>query len=610
MDNEKILQEVFGGRHPTVTGNRTANPGSHLQNRGNAPPVRNDQQNAEYDKGFQDRKGESVLDNRWEDRSWQKFITTSLVRGNVNLFINIAPSAGKTYPVMKAYEELLTNVTNQNVVMPKIPVILWVAETKLLSAQVSRELKDILYKLIIQGQFPESLLKRYFPKRELRIRPGKDYRNVAMSPDQASRMKRMINDLTGVKMSSGAKAPEPTDRSIAITCTYEFASDMIKKYRPAIVVIDEVQERFKTENKSVAAETDKVRHFFNNMQLADSIPGTSAVVMTGSMNPKTSQFIVDYLNTHVKTKFKIVGYKTRQQGDKSAIRTGEPNKAAITVLPTDFQRNDTPKLVVDQIVGRNPNNLVAIFSKKKIHEFSDEIINRTSERNMAAVLGVKGEVANSNYSAKAREGRKQLNPEKPKDTISTQAKKASVTNSPKQLYSLYENMKDEKLKQAIAHGFGYIMAEEKATSGEVIRPYDNDDIYVVEELFKQGLIYTILATTSVGVGVNLKVRALYIPLLDVYSGEQQQSVRMSISTLAQLVHRAGRKAGEVGIIYCNKRDLELVTTIMSSGNPSEHVELIPFHTDNQRIGILDRFKYATKALSMRETIYLLIKGTN
>jgi len=438
-----------------------------------------------------------------------------------------------------------------------------------------------------------------------------DIYNTTLDPNEYNYIQLIIKRWTGIKMMAEAKANPPTETSLAITCTYSFASELIKKYNPKIVVIDEVQERFKSENKTEDSESDKVRHLYNNIKVANESPGTSVAILTGSLNPMTTRYIMDYLDARVSTKNKFiyVGYGSGIYNPGQTRIDGEKNKANITVLPSDLVKKDIPKLIIEQIKGRNSNNLIAIFSKNKITEFSKNIISSTPRRDMRVILGIKGHSVDVNYSSQARR-RFGLNPKPPEPTLSSQALKAkNLESSPEGLFKKFINMKDELLQESIAHGFGYIMAEEKDSNNNITRAYANDDIYLVEQLFAKGLIYSIMATTSVGVGVNLKVRALYIPSIDVFNKDVGNSIRMSISSLAQLVHRAGRSAGENAIVYCNKKDLVLINDIMSSGNPSDQVELIPDNSNSERIGISDRFRYARSKAYRDTMVYKMIKNT-
>jgi len=595
MDNEKIIKEVFGGQHPTLTTGIISNPGSHLLNYKDNP---NNPAIPTPSNGF---LPDRLTRAPFEDKAWQTFITTELIKGNSNLFINIAPSAGKTWPIVQAYRELLKRATPG-----KIPTILWVAETKLLAAQIERSLQELLYDMIVKKELPGFIIAKYFTHTNpSKIVPADPY-NVQLKNDnfEINNIRMIIRHLTGTLMMKGANAYEPVKgRTIAITCTYSFATQAIKDFSPAIVVLDEVQERFKPENTNEDSGSDNVKHFFNNVIAADASHGTSLAILTGSLNPETTSFIIKFLNGYVNHKLQLVNYATRPSNYSGPMITGERNKARITVLPTDLIKKDIPKLIIDQIKGRNANNLIAIFSKVKITEYSKLIITSTPKRDMESVLGRQNKNPNVAFSGHLRP-----HPLHSTKTISSHARTASIINSPDQLWDLFDNMKDLQLKTAIEHGFGYIMAEEYDDHKNITRPYDRDDIFLVEQLFLKGLIYSILATTSVGVGVNLKVRAIYIPSIDVFNKDFGASIPMSMSSLAQLVHRAGRTSSENAIIYCNRKDVALIDKIMKSGDPSEHIELIPYQNSNNKIGIENRFNYAINAIYRKKLIYNLIRG--
>jgi len=610
MDNESIINEVFGGQHRALTG-QTANPGSHLANAANSRLL--DQHGivaADDQERLIRKQMANVTKPGFIPKNWQHLITTKIIAGNANLFVNIAPSAGKTHPIMMSFFDLLKRARPGS-----IPKILWVAETKLLSSQILNQLREILFKSLFTSlksdnmsddktvaSMPKFMIEPYFYDVPGFGQHTGPINNFVLPPNAMQRMHDMVGRWTGQKMGG---VDGVTSDTIAMTCTYEFATKMISQHNPAIVVIDEVQERFKPELSDPESESTKVRHFFNNIVAADNSNGTSSIVLTGSMNHATALYIRSYLNNYLKHKMEYIRFDTPSTGfDMKLNSTGERNKARITVLPTDLVRKDIPKLIVDHIKGKSTNNLIMVFNKRIITDFTEQVISSTSPRNMAAVMGIKSANITDQYVSPSRQPHAD-----PIHTIGSVAEKASRGSTMDQIYKMYENMKDIQLKEAVSHGFGYIMSGDDEPGGPSGRMYSPDDIQVVEELYKRGMIYSIIATTSVGVGVNLKVRAIYIPSIDVFSKEFGNPRAMSNSSLAQLVHRAGRKIGEAAIVYCNKKDLLVINQIMMSGDPSTQVEPIPYSTKSLGTApILDRFNYARSKWYRDNTIYQLIFG--
>jgi superfamily II DNA helicase RecQ len=127
-------------------------------------------------------------------------------------------------------------------------------------------------------------------------------------------------------------------------------------------------------------------------------------------------------------------------------------------------------------------------------------------------------------------------------------------------------------------------------SGGVERDFYNKDVKVVEQLFKSGKIYFLLATTAVGVGVNLAVRNIYVPSIMMYS--QGGYGKMDTSTLVQLINRAGRGASNITVanIFCHPDDVVWITTLINSGDPSQHVNAIPFKDKKDPDSLINIFK--------------------
>lgn len=590
MEDDNEINEIFGGNN--FGANRFVHTNSHLID--NAPPVHNSTANIlQNQSGFNSDRFKKIP---FEKKAWQMEIN-KCIHNKENIFVNVAPSAGKTFPLLKAYAELLSSATSIN----NIPKIIWVAETKLLASQILNELRQVLYDMILNPKhniygcsIPSFMLDPYFNS------SGNNHNTVVINNSHnVNIVRQIINNWTGSMMAAGANATPPTSESIAITCSYSFASDLILKYNPRLVVIDEVQERFKVDNVAVDSESDKVYHFFNNVRTVSRLNNSSIAILTGSMNHITAKYIISYLDNRTNSNFKYIDYLSSSPATIAHISSGEKNKSNIIVLPIELSNRDIPNLIIDQIKNKVPNNLITRFSKRGITDIANQVIAATQERNMGVVLGLRN--LDSKYTSDFT-----INPVKPTHVpLHDIVKQSKDEFSNVELFKLYNNMKDPNLKTALAHGFGYIMAEESDIQGKVIRVYDTSDIKVVEEFFKKGLIYSILATTSVGVGVNLKVRHLYINSLSIYSDDGFQE--LSISSIAQLVHRVGRSPSESAVIYCSKKDLKLVFDIINSKDPSSLVELIPYSDSvSRRISILDRFKSAFKNSLMDTQIYNLI----
>lgn len=600
MNNDKFISEIFAGGNLGRGG--MIHTGQHISSGSGLMPQKNTPINQMNNQLRPDLKPLRLLGPTHIPKAWQDLIIRSVYR-RMNILVNVPPSAGKTFPLQKAYARLLSHATGPN----NIPKILWVTETKLLASQISEELKQLLYALMTPGNDFGAMMPEFMMNRELMRTPRTDLpdaQNTKLDRSEMLIARDMVKRWTGVMMAGSANAIPPGPESIAITCSYSFASDMIKMYKPAIVVIDEVQERFKIENISAAAEAEKVMHFFKNVELVSKMPNSMIAVLTGSMNHATSGYIIDYLRDRTGASFIPIDYKS---GHGEGVRSGERNAANISVLPIEMANKEIPSLIIDQIKNKIGHNLITRFGKRGIASAVADIIAATPERNMATILGLKSTIPKQGYKTP------DISPHETNTstdfTFGDSVSKSKNEYSNERIYKDWYTLDDPILKKALAHGVGYIMGSQEDLQGNKIREYTAKDVKVVEELFRKGLIYAILATTSVGVGVNLKVRQLYMNTIDVYNPDAGRPVPMSNSTLAQLVHRVGRNQKENAIVYCNKQDLGQVIEIIKSIDPSQQVSMIPQTTSGNRISILDRFKYALRPSYQDTQVFKLIIGT-
>jgi hypothetical protein len=121
------------------------------------------------------------------------------------------------------------------------------------------------------------------------------------------------------------------------------------------------------------------------------------------------------------------------------------------------------------------------------------------------------------------------------------------------------------LYRSISAGFGFVIG------GMELRHKQ-----IVQKFFRRGKIYLILATDSVGIGANMKVKHLYLPSL-IKAPEMR---KIDTSSLVQLINRAGRTAGSTAFIYCLPEDYDNVRRLFFS-NPADAVTAIspiPFGT--------------------------------
>jgi len=520
--------------------------------------------------------------SKFEDTLWQTSIINH-IRSKHDVFVNVSPAGGKSYPVKNAWINLIKQC-DINAQLHQIPKIMWICETKPLAGEVFRSLKIELYDgmkmdgdVVGPDDFPRVLMP-----------------NISTYPvaGDTNIVNRFVDRLVGLKMEGHNDLI--TSNTLACVCTYTYPPEVLKTFHPEILVIDEVQERFNPVNPKFSEDrqremlyglSDKIEALKKTISAAPR--NCSILLLTGSMHPQTSVGIINYLNKKFNRKFFTIGGQIAM------------NRAMIHAIP-DIRMGDgvaNAKKIIPQVVqmieSKQVGNLIAIFSKNKILNISEEICKRVKKRSIEETVGLVSRFSN-NYSNTSNKipidnkyGRHadpsgtrtnfHHHPEIRSTTIPRNLHIDDAKNKETSLENIALHLKemvmgtaglDQQLGNAILHGHAWIMSGDKdgVVGG---REYNRMDILVVDELFKRGKINVVFATTAVGIGVNLRVRNLFIPSTKIMDNE------MDVSSLIQLVNRAGRTSGEIGTIYCLPQSISKITKIVNSGDPSQMVDIIP-----------------------------------
>jgi len=449
-----------------------------------------------------------------------------LIANKRDMFVNVSPSGGKTSPVVRVWETFLRETT----IPSKLPKLVWICPNRQLAGQVIT---------IIRHELLDSAQDRSLPIFLLQQTLGNHPFDINLTKNQVNEFTQLINSWIAIEMDVAGGRPV-TDNSIVCICTWNKAINAIQKMNPKIIVVDEVQERFKVENDEQTEE--QLRALFKTLKVA---PKTSSVsLLTGSVNSNIIKPFIDYVNSKYNRNFE-------------PVIEAVANRASLQVFPASniSKYKDIIQLVKNQIKGRTTNNLIAKFSGNVIKKLSDDLIKELPAKDINYITGNHEKI--SPYSSQYQyRGKFSPNPDRRLATIAREIK--SEEGSPKWLTTNLQEMingqdknkneRNKHLAQCILRGFGYIKAPKEAdgTRGEM----HIDDLKVVENLFKSGKISTVFTTTMAGVGVNLKVSNLYITSLQIYPGKN-----ISDSDLVQLVHRAGRDENVAANIFCPPDDI-------------------------------------------------------
>lgn len=539
--------------------------------------------------------------------SWQKELYYRVLNKKDTL-VNINPAGGKTKPVVTAWADTFNNFQNPD-------KIIWITPTVQLANQVFHvDLKETLldrlsrWSVDDQSAFPTSLLPIHIQNILHNAPAIKNASQLLLTQQDVN----LINEwLLGTAMvlraggSSGNIGNVSKDTIISV-CTYQYAPDIIDKQHPKIVVIDELQEFVPIEQSGDL--TSQAQSFINILRLTpkDSV----LILLTGSMNKQTTFDIINFINLHFRRKlepFSVTGGSVR-------------NRASIVIEPHTKMATQQDKLniIKNAIRNNDPGNCMVMFSTKSIdpeflyqnaiYPIAKQLTLSLPQRSVEQVCG---SAVPENYDPKKYDFRPHQNslyqiPQQHINLSSATKLIKAKADDPKYManylnYMLSQDTKfgteygegrstlpDPFLAKCILCGFGYLA--NGAMKGFRMH---NDDIMLVQNLFKQGKIYFLLATDMIGVGTTLTIRKLYLPNINKFKGVGLPYGKINSSSLVQLINRVGRQTSVAANIYCEPEDFTTINKLLRE-DPSSTVEPAIFGNNTspieQAISLVDKIK--------------------
>ncbi len=523
---------------------------------------------------------------------WQNKLYNLVIQGKDDLLVNVNPAGGKTSPIVEAWKYMLKHGQPKRIV--------WITPTIQLANQIYyQDLRSSFTNIIM-----ELLNTRYgryiFPHIQ-------DPSNI--SPNEFNQLNSIINKELLIFRAGGssAKGSRISNRTVAVTCTYPYASSIIQKLKPHIVIIDEMQEYIPINVGIDTSDTDAKADLF--IEAIKSISRqTQLILLTGSMNLITSQQLIGFMNWRFHRKF------------KKPFIANAPNRASISVIPHDKLRTatDIKNIVKRAVYNKDIGNACVLFSvksidfvgKKAIMPIANELLKELPQRSIKQTVGSDAELINNSvkdYYGKLPISRHEQNNiiqnEIPRISgLKTSAKDAisNITSdhkNPKWQASWLQYMLNQEgkpvprdpntgmpgkypdpfLAKCILCGFGYMAGGKDRDRG-----MHAQDIRLVQSLFEQGKIYFLLASDMIGVGTTLVVRKLYIPTLTKYQNHIKGMGKVDDSSLIQLINRVGRKGDLSASIYCDKDDVSRVYHLINN-SPHSTVQPAIFGYDNSSL---------------------------
>jgi len=551
-------------------------------------------------------------------QSWQRDVIQSLNAKN-NLYVVASPGAGKTAPVIYwwANKVLKVNPGMQNVTMQQVitlqttlmrliqspeslPKILYLCPVRQLVYNIQNEFREHLSKVILHSlliikhamddvinngninayqsyvTFMNQLFYKLSDNRSHRIRNLMAYRKTLLDEynreiNNTNRSEKIAKDLKildddiynklgelirqfidrhllHIKTKVDPK-PNVNHNPIVTVSIYESGQnifDNLKNDNLKAVIVDEahlIQQRENSENDRAEQITDNVYPIIKEI---GSIKNSQLILLSGTVNPAAASNLCTFFS-------RCFGVNMKQ------VRGNTRNPSNVSVLPMDelFKESTLVNILINP---KESGNAIILFSKNKINNIVDQALKLTKGTKRSAQQIDRGGLQQPK-SPNMSINLKDYDSQKPENIPNLSNKK--ILDRINQLPGA-EDISDPKLLECVMSGFGYIYRQDSDRNSDSKNQKLAKDQQIVANLFSEGKIKSIIATDSIGIGVNMKVQNMYVPSVSKYNGSGFET--LPISDASQLYNRVGRMAYQVSNIYTPEANMSDILNAISANN--------------------------------------------
>jgi hypothetical protein len=614
MENKETLYEALSGLVHT----QRVQSGYTRQAAGPAVPValsnaQKDQQTILLNK----LQGVDIFDFNF--RGWQKDIIDDLRRGN-NIYVISSPGSGKTAPIMFYWAEKLGmnpsmfKSSSQNRQIDQLqkkllnilenpsnlPKVLYLCPVRQLVYEIQNEFRlnfskfivDLINRTLLENSLIDiTIFQRRIIDNITGVFKFNNFKNLirqraqnysqmqrnmtAGNQSMANRFAKEIETINQQIINGLAKSIKQfIDRELVAIKTG--VDPQLSKNAPiTIAVYDSGYTAFKELSKGdikllIIDEAHKLQELSgdNNNDLERTIDSTykifeafskdqkdkQIVFLSGTVNPRAAKDLLDYLELCMKIKV------------KSLISTSVArNPSDVSVLPMDSLTNDNT--LVNLLTNpKESNNAIILFSKKRIDNLIETALRKTQGHKYTASQIDKG-ILQTRTSSQYGINLDNLEKNDPRN-IQRQTNIEGINTKEiiEKINKIPEvgEIRNETLLKCVLSGFGFIYNMDSiATTNAQKRSFGKDQ-QIVAKLFSEGKIKTIIATDAIGIGVNLKIKNMYVPNVIKFDGSKNSP--LFISNASQLYNRVGRMAFNVSNIYTPSQYVDDIVTAISASN--------------------------------------------
>ena len=326
--------------------------------------------------------------------------------------------------------------------------------------------------------------------------------------------------------------------------------------------------------------------------------------LSGTVNEQSAKNLTDYFSREFNRKFSVVAPDPKAAGGR--------NSTELKVFPDDSLLDE--KKIIDLMVSwvqrKEKGNAVILFSKAKIDRIVDAVMKKVQASQISTVgrntildadrSELQSMIGQGNLS-KLEPLLKDLKPDEIKrivyqaETMQYNSKNRNKNDFTKNLEDYIKrnfvasqnaiikrirnlpeasDIKNKRLRECVEHGIGFVYSQDaknlsKDDKLDGKEGVIEDDKSVISNLFNAGKIYALIATSAIGIGVNISIRNMYVPTLYKtegvgISGLQRDRRIAGAREISQLVNRAGRGTVRIAGIYTPNEFVSILNTVISS----------------------------------------------
>ena len=548
--------------------------------------------------------------------AWQRTIINNLSIDNRDQYIIARPGGGKTLPIIchwtnnilglntmastmtGDYRGAINSIFNTN--RRNVPKLLIMVPVIVLAQQTAMEIRKYLADILIQAfnNIPNTEIFTYLRKgpqghridalanqleslqaevdhidnlsnfdaqysNKTRAHESLNALNKSIKTEIENRIHDLVNGMIYLRTGNTiSKDLPPIDQALVFVSIYESTPNFIDDITNLrLTIIDEAHliQESGIENDDNTRSYQIMGKLFEVLKSkALKQDNNRLVMLSGTINPISAGNVTNYLNKCFNRNFT----------EPVSAPIEASNRSELSIIVNE--RIATDKGITDSIIKsvqqRDWGQLYVIFSAERIKNIIENCIDK---------LGVR-DIQNAQPNNYAPEnvfnnlGQRRQNSQNYKlDTNSSDR-----LGIPRGMEAQVANITNPLLRQSVLRGIGFIYRNIK---GNVLAGRDsllmNDtDKIIVAKLFRERKLNVLLATDSVGIGVNIDVKDLYIPEVTKFSGEIQNQMTLALRDLAQILNRAGRGATPIAAIQTPKKNIEIVTNALYS-NPEDLPEV-------------------------------------